>query len=233
MRYRLLAKELRENCIWALIAFIVAMVVIFLRGAPDLLGPLGSHLLAGPWGYYAYYTTELRFGENVIALPLLWPTGVMTMFCMLWGGALGFAQTLVERGRGTYGVLLALPVTRMQVFAAKVATGVLLYLVSVGVPFGLLVLRAATPGHYPSPFRIWMLGPGVAAIACGVCAYAGATFTAMRPARWYVSRGAPLVAAVGICVLACNGAIFGAIAALMAAALLLWGAAVSMERRSF
>lgn len=134
MRYRLLAKELRENCIWALIAFLVAMVVIFLRGAPDLLGPLGSHLLLRRFDYYSYYTRQLRFGENVIALPLLWPTGIMTMFCMLWGGALGFAQTLVERGRGTYGVLLALPVTRMQVFAAKVATGVLLYLVSVGVP---------------------------------------------------------------------------------------------------
>ncbi len=197
MTYRLAAKELRENFVWALIAFVIGMVVIFLRRAPGLLGPLSGVVLRE--AAYRYPTYSLVLEGQTVVLPLLWPTEMMAMFCVLWGVALGLAQTLPDAVRNTWQVLFTLPVTRFRVLGTKVATGVLLYLLSVGVPFVLLVWRAATPGHYPSPFRVWMLGPGLAAISCGLCAYAGALLTVMRPARWYVSRGAPLIAAGGIC----------------------------------
>ena len=230
MTYRLCMKELRENAVWAAIALVVAMGVIFFRRAPDLLGPVGTHLLV-PYSYYR--PVSMLPGRLTLALPLLWSTYLMALFCMAWGAALGLVQTLVERGRGTYQVLLALPVTRLQVLRAKILTGIALYLLSVGIPFALLVLRAATPGQYPSPFRFWMVGPGVAAIACGLLAYAGAVLTVLRPARWYVSRGVPLVAAAGISFFAGRYAFLGAAVALAAAAVMLWGSAVAMQRRSF
>jgi hypothetical protein len=223
-------KELRENAVWAAVALVVGMGVIFFRRAPDLLGPVGTHLLEQRSYYEAVGLLPTRL---TLALPLLWSIYLMALFCFAWGAALGLVQTLVERGRGTYQLLLALPVTRLQVLRAKVLAGGALYLLSVGIPFGLLILRAATPGHYPSPFRFWMIGPGVAAIACGLLAYGGAVLTVLRSARWYVSRGAPLAAAAGISLFAGRYAFFGAALAIAAAALMLWASAVAMQRRSF
>lgn len=226
MTRRLLLKELRENAPWAGIAFAVGMVVIFLARSPDLIGGLGRSLLPG------YYGSGMIQGGTLV-LPLLWSTSMMAWFCVAWGIALGLAQNLTEQGRATYQVLVTLPVRRSQVFAAKAGAGVLLYLVSVGVPYALLVLRVATPGHYPSPFMWWMLGPGLAAIAGGLAAYGGAFMAAARQARWYASRGAPLVAAVGICYVSRNWGLIGVADALVAAVVLLWGAAVSLESRDF
>ena len=230
MTRRLVARELRENGKWALIAFVIAMVVIFLRHAPGLIGPLGAAVVRRP---VHYSVRDLVVGVDRIALPLLWPTGLMALFCTLWGAALGLVQTLPDRIRGTDQVLLALPVTRMRLFAVKAGTGIVLYVLSVGVPFGLLVARAASPGHYPSPFRMWMMGPGVAAIAGGLCAYGGAMLTVMRPARWYVSRAIPLIAAGGISLFTYRFAFFGAAAALVGAALMLWCTAVWLHTRSY
>ena len=222
MTLRLLWTELRENSLWALIALAAGRVIIFFGRSPELIGGLSQRLLPN------YYAINLIQGGTLV-LPLLWSAGLMFWFCVAWGAALGLAQHFVEQRRGTYQVLATLPVTRGQVFAAKAGAGVLLYLLGAGLPFALLVLRAALPGHYPSPFRWWMAGPGLAAVSTGLAAYAGAFMTAARPARWYVSRGAPLF--VGIYSLTGYSGLAAAATALAAAALLLWGGAVSLRRR--
>jgi len=227
MTRRLFVKELRENAPWAAIALAVGMVVIFLARVPELTGGLAPTLLPT-------YGIAIRFVQGgTLVLPLLWSTRMMASFCVAWGIALGLAQNLREQGRGTYQVLVTLPVRRAQVFAAKAGAGLLLYLLATCLPFGLLVLRAATPGHYPSPFMWWMVGPGAAAIAGGLATYGGAFMTAVRPARWYGTRGAPLVLAVAVCYLARYRGLIGAAGATAVAAVLLWGAAVSLDKRDF
>jgi hypothetical protein len=230
MMLRLVGKELRENGIWALVAFAAAMYVIFLRRAPDLLGPYAS--MAAPWGGI-YGSLGLSYGPGRIVLPLLWPTGMTLLLCMVWGAALGLTQTIVERARGTFQVLVTLPVCRDQVLVAKVAAGFILYTLSMGVPFGLLVWRAATPGHYPSPFRAWMLLPGLTALAGGLLTYAASLVTVLRPARWYATCGAPLVAGVGLTVLLRYYGWRGFAGLLLGAAVMLWAAAACMRDRDF
>jgi len=82
--YRLVAREVREHAMWAMLALVVGMVVIFLRGAPDLLGPLGGAVLRS--APHRYPVSDLVLENGVVLLPLLWPTGWMVAFCMLWGG---------------------------------------------------------------------------------------------------------------------------------------------------
>ena len=68
MTLRLVAKEVRESGLWALLALAVGMAVIFLRRAPDVLGPLGDHLLR----WEGYYPVDLLPVARTLALPLLW-----------------------------------------------------------------------------------------------------------------------------------------------------------------
>jgi hypothetical protein len=230
MTWQLVRKELRENALWALIAFVVAMGVVFFRRAPDLLGPMAGHL-----GYqYSYFQSIGLFqGESTVGLPLLWGTRLMAQFCVVWGAALGFAQTLPDRFRRTDEVLLALPVRRTGVLMAKVGAGVLLYLLSVGVPYGLLVLRAAAPGHYPSPFRCWMTAPGLAAMACGLSAYGAAVFAATRRGRWYLHGALPLVAAAGAAYFYTFDALLWGGSGVLLAIVFVWAAAAERRRARF
>jgi hypothetical protein len=228
---RLIRKELRENFRWAVLVFVVGMVVIFLRRAPDLAGPLSGAVLRRAAVFYP--TRDLVFESGAVGLPLLWPTTWMALLCGAWGLGLGVAQTLPESVRDTWQVLFTLPVIRLRAFIAKVGAGLALYLAGVGVPYAFVVWRAATPGQYPSPFRWWMLGPGVAAIASGLCLYGAGMLSVLRPARWYGSRAIPALAAAGVLFYARNFGWMGAGCAAVVAAVFLWAAAAMFHRRDF
>lgn len=223
MTLRLCLKELRENALWALIALVVALLVVLTHALPRLAWAAGLDV--------GTYNTLEQLG--ISGLPLLEPMGVFVLFCAVWGAALGLVGHVVERARNTYQVLVTLPTTRGRVFLAKTGVGLVLYFASVGIPFAVQVYLAATPGHYPGPFRWWMVGPGLAAICGGACAYGAAVLTALRLARWYATRGLPLVVAAAVCLWAPERGMLGAAVALTGAAVMLWGALTALEKRDF
>src|SRR5262249_29014301 len=94
-------------------------------------------------------------------------------------------------------LLLHRPLGRTQIFLGKALAGVGLYLLAVGIAFGVIVGLAATPGHVDEPFCWPMVVPWLADILTGLVCYFAGMLTAQREARWYGSRCLGLAA--GFC----------------------------------
>jgi hypothetical protein len=114
----------------------------------------------------------------------------------VFGTVLGFLQVIFESGGDKRSLLLHRPMSRSRIFLGKAAAGVGLYLLAMGVPFACYVVWVATPGHLAEPFRWPMVLPGLADILTGVAYYFMGMLIAQREARWYASRGLPLVTAL-------------------------------------
>ncbi len=107
---------------------------------------------------------------------------------------LGFRQTMGESLRGTYPLLLRLPMARANVFRVKLLAGLTTYLVSAAVPIVLFGALAATPGTHASPFYWAMTEPAWVTWWSMSLLYVAAFLCGLRPARWLGSRLLPLVA---------------------------------------
>jgi hypothetical protein len=112
------------------------------------------------------------------------------------GAALGFLQVFFESDGDKRSLMLHRPMSRSRIFLGKAAAGVGLYLLAMGIPFVCYVAWVATPGHVAEPFRWQMALPGLADIFAGVVYYFAGMLIAQREARWYASRGLPLVTAL-------------------------------------
>jgi hypothetical protein len=124
---------------------------------------------------------------------------------VLTGGfaiALGLRQTAWEAGHGTYYFLLHRPVSRRRVFGLKLLMGGVLTLLLSAMLVLIYACWAATPGHRGAPFMwsmtrsAWILWIALQPL------YIGAFLSGIRPARWYGTRLVPLVAAIGMAVVA-------------------------------
>jgi hypothetical protein len=121
---------------------------------------------------------------------------VLGMIAAVFAAALGFLQVFPESHGDKRSLLLHRPVSPSRIFLAKVAVGVALYLLAVGLPFAGAVAWIATPGHVAEPFRWGMALPWLADILTGLVYYFAGMLTAQREARWYGSRGLGLAGAV-------------------------------------
>lgn len=108
---------------------------------------------------------------------------------------LGLRQTIGESISGTYLLLLHRPLRREQLFMAKLAVGVGVYLLCAAIPVVLYMWWAATPGTHASPFYLSMTLPTWQLWISMPIVYLGAFLTGIRPGRWMGSRLAPLVSA--------------------------------------
>jgi ABC-type transport system involved in multi-copper enzyme maturation permease subunit len=139
------------------------------------------------FGSYSNYSNQIPFVSSSLQNWLLIVGGVT-------GVILGFWQTAGELLRGTFLFLLHRSVDRAAVFAAKLAVGVALTLLIVGVPILGYALWAATPGTHASPFfwsmttATWLLWFRLPLF------YLGAYLSGLRPGRWWGSRALPLAA---------------------------------------
>lgn len=115
---------------------------------------------------------------------------VLALFAM----ALGFRQSVGESLHGTYPLLLHLPVPRTRLLLAKLSLGLAVYLVCGAVPLAVYSAWAATPGTHASPFYWSMTVPAWTAWFGMSVLYLAAFLSGLRPARWYGSRLAPLLA---------------------------------------
>ncbi len=159
---------------------------------------------------------ELR--ENFkLAVPVIF---LLTIFCMFaaWDGgenallsseflrmisvgcagaaaALGWLQIHHERPRDLWAFLVHRPITRTEIFFAKIFAGLLLYFAAVGLPLLGYLIWVSVPGHLSAPFEWGMALPGIGCCLLGTLWYFAAMLTSLRDARWYASRGMALVAA--------------------------------------
>lgn len=130
--------------------------------------------------------------------PLMHPALLLFLspIAALSGAVLGFLQVFFESDGDKRSLLLHRPMSRSRIFLGKAFVGVGLYLLAMGIPFASYVAWVATPGHVAEPFRWQMALPGLADILTGVAYYFAGMLVALREARWYASRGLPLVAAL-------------------------------------
>jgi hypothetical protein len=142
----------------------------------------------------------LVFGGVIFLLgPALMSPGLLlflTPIAAMAGAVLGFLQVFFESDGDKRSLLLHRPMSRSRIFLGKAAAGVGLYLLAMGIPFACYVAWVATPGHVAEPFRWPMVLPGLADILTGVAYYFAGMLIAQREARWYASRGLPLVTAL-------------------------------------
>jgi len=170
----LIQKELRENLKLALPGFLIFAVVL------------------------------LRLFQNSETQPLL-SVAVLRpteFFCFAIGVGLGWFQIHNERHRDLWAFLVHRPLTRTQIFAAKVTAGFGLYAMAAGLPLFALVVASRRAGKFASPFEWEMALPVTADFLLGVVWYFAGLLTGLRRARWYTSRGLPLLAALVVSILA-------------------------------
>lgn len=172
-------KEFRENLKWAALGFLatagaLAFAITQHKGglSRDYLG-MGSPLSND------MFQAATMICSAVVAL------------------LLGLVQVLPEKQLDKWAFLVHRPVSRTQLLAGKVITGLTLYALAVGVPFACAAVWAAAPGNVPAPFEPGLLLPVVADFLAGTVYYFAGMVIALREARWYASR----VLAAGLAVL--------------------------------
>lgn len=191
--WALIWKELRENRLYALAAFVVALVVL----------DYGAN--AKGWDF-VFIQWMMRLGEPRFYtdpdMARILPTEAWVACCAGCAGLVALKIVFEERWRGTWAMLAHLPMTRERVMAAKFLAGILLYL-AVTVPAGALVAwRIAMPGTVAAPYEAWQSWVLVIPLLAGLLAYPLVFLAALRPARWYATKWLPLVPAFIICAFA-------------------------------
>ena len=89
-------------------------------------------------------------------------------FCAILGAVLGWLQIHNERRGDLWSFLVHRPVTRTQIFLAKIAAGAGLYVLAAGAPLAAFILWGIIPGHIAAPFEWAMLLPILARFLVGL-----------------------------------------------------------------
>lgn len=177
MLLRLAVKELRETAWIALVA-----LAVYLYFAARAIG-----IGLAPW-----HSWNPRASIPFVSGGFL---GAFTMVAICLAIALGFRQSAVESGRGTFLFLLHRPVSRTALIGTKLLVGAGLFLVCSAVPILIFTAWAATPGTHASPFE-WSMTAATWKVWGTITAlYLGAFLSGIRPARWFGTRLLPLAAA--------------------------------------
>lgn len=175
----LVIKELRESA---------GILAVALLAALWLLATLtGVQLLPLLFSTYGTGTANFPFVADGLAFSFAVVIGSLAV-------ALGLKQTAWEAGHGTYYYLLHRPASRRLIFGTKLVVGAGLVLGLGGLLLALYALWAATPGNSPTPFAWSMTVPAWQLSMCMSLVYLGAFLSGIRPARWFGTRLAPLVA---------------------------------------
>ncbi len=148
--------------------------------------------------FYAGLALRQDTWNNYHAQPLLSSSAPATtaFFCAVFGAVLGWLQIHNERHRDLWAFLVHRPLSRTKIFAAKTVAGLALYVVGAGLPLLGFILMTWLPGHIAAPFEWSMVLPVFSFFLSGIVFYFAGMLTGLRQARWYVSRGLGLAAAL-------------------------------------
>jgi hypothetical protein len=180
-------KELRET---AGIAALGLAALLLVALTPMRLSPLPAIF------------APVRGGE----IPFL-SDSFLFQFVLAAGGlaiALGFCQAVRDFAGNAQHFLLHRPISRQQIYVAKLAVGLAIYFTLTGLSVLLFALWAATPGTHASPFAWSMTLPAWTAWLAISAVYLGAFLSGLRPAAWLGTRLAPLAGACGLAVVAAS-----------------------------
>jgi hypothetical protein len=108
---------------------------------------------------------------------------------------LGLRQSIGDFTGDAQLFLLHRPISRRRIYVTKLLVGLALYLVCGVVPIALYAWWAALPGTHASPFDWSMTADAWITWLAMTAAYLGAFLSGIRPAAWFGTRLAPLVAA--------------------------------------
>jgi hypothetical protein len=125
-------------------------------------------------------------------------------FLLIAGGlalALGFRQSIGDFLGDAQLFFLHRPVSRGKIYLAKVMVGLGIFLASGMTPILLYAGWAATPGTHASPFVWSMTSASWVSWLALTAVYLGALLSGIRPAAWFGTRLAPLIAAVAAALL--------------------------------
>ena len=120
---------------------------------------------------------------------------ITSVFYAVFGAALGWLQIHHERPRDLWAFLVHRPISRTEIFLAKVTAGLLLYAVSTSLPMLGYIIWVQIPGNVGAPFEWAMVMPELGCFLLGIIWYFAAMLTSLSRARWYASRGLGLAAA--------------------------------------
>ncbi len=190
----LIRKEIRENSKVAGIGFGLAVLLLLLTWQARTL--LMRNLSVG----------RASSGDYDLLQPLtaeLFVLGV-SWFCAVFAGLLGWLQIHNERHRDLWAFLVHRPLSRTGIFLAKVSAGVALYCAGTGLPLLGFVLWVRFSGLVAAPFEWSMVLPAASGFLTGLVFYFAGMLTGLREARWYASRGLPLLAALAVAVAAAD-----------------------------
>ncbi len=163
----LIYKELRENLKPAVPVFLLLTVICWLAALDG-----GDNALLG--------AESLR---------------IFSLVCAGLGAALGWLQIHHERPRDLWAFLVHRPITRTEIFFAKIIAGLVIYFATVSLPLLGYLIWISIPGHLSAPFEWGVALPAARCVLLGLLWYFAAMLTTLREARWYASRGLGLAAA--------------------------------------
>jgi hypothetical protein len=149
-------------------------------------------------GFLLFTLVLVRVYQNSETQPLLSVAVLrpIEFFCFAIGVGLGWFQFQSERHRDLWAFLIHRPLTRTQIFGAKVAAGLSLYALAAGVPLAGLITASRIPGRFASPLEWQIALPVAGDFLFGIVWYFAGLLTGLRRTRWYASRGLPLLAAL-------------------------------------
>ncbi len=157
-------KELRENLKWGLL-----ILGFFTLSVAGWIHEASSHLM---FDIIRPETTGLPFA--------------------IVGLAMGLLQTWFETRPDNFAFVVHRPISRLQVFIAKSAAGLLLIYVGLLIPAIYLIVWAATPGNLAMPFQWRSALPLAADILAVTPFYFTGMVLTLRKARWFGTRLLPL-----------------------------------------
>jgi len=187
----LVKKEFRECLPWICLAGIVFIVIgIFLLYGRLRVDQLSRQL-----------PSETSPGILISYSPLQNIGPLLVIVAAYLGMVMGIRQFLPPTFDKTWSFTLHRPVHPWTIVMAKFLAAGLGLAVSIGLPWVLMYLYAASPGRFLKPVQPTVFWEGCLMIALGLVAYLGAAVSAMRPARWYTTRIFGAAFGVGVCVL--------------------------------
>jgi hypothetical protein len=180
--WTLFKKELRENAVWLLGAFVLLFVFLEWAAWKNGWSLLFSSLFcrrdpySDPWGY----------GGSADQSPI--PHSAWLMMCCLWASAIAACQVFGEKVRQTWPLLVQLPIARERIILAKLLSGLTVYVIPLLALALLIVFRLSTPGVYPGPFSAWAASPLVWPSLAGMVVLLAVFAASFRQARWFGTK---------------------------------------------